>query len=89
MSLYQITGRVQGVGFRAYVASVAEDLNVDGAVWNTRAGGVEAVVVHESAPVLEEFEARLWKGPGRVEAVSRTDGSLYQVGPGFEIWSTR
>ena len=38
-----VTGRVQGVGFRAFVASEARLLKLDGWVRNRRDGTVEAV----------------------------------------------
>jgi acylphosphatase len=38
-----ISGRVQGVGFRAFVVSEAEALGLDGWVRNRRDGTVEAV----------------------------------------------
>ena len=42
-----ITGRVQGVGFRAFVEREAEALRLDGWVRNRRDGTVEAVFAGE------------------------------------------
>ena len=86
---YLVTGRVQGVGFRAYVADVADQMGLTGAVWNTSQGEVAVSASHESEEVLKRFEAQLWRGPGRVDNVARTEGSAYPIGSRFEIWPTR
>ena len=39
-----VSGRVQGVGFRAYVSDLARGLDLAGEVWNTRQGNVEGFV---------------------------------------------
>jgi acylphosphatase len=62
----QISGRVQGVGFRYYAAHVARDLGVCGTVRNTVDGGVEAVA-EGSRPVLDEFVDALRRGPHSAE----------------------
>jgi acylphosphatase len=85
---FAISGRVQGVGFRAFVKAIADSRGVRGSVWNTYVGTVEATAYHESEAVLADFESRLWKGPGRVDSVARSDGSAFPVGPGFEIRRT-
>ena len=66
---YRVTGRVQGVFFRAWTREMALELGVRGAVRNLPDGQVEA---HAAGPVnlLEEFEKRLWVGP----SASRVDG---------------
>jgi acylphosphatase len=48
------TGRVQGVGFRYTVRSIADNLAVVGWVKNLRSGDVE-VVAEGPRPVLERF----------------------------------
>lgn len=68
---------------------MGEQMGLDGAVWNTRDGEVEVIAAHQSGSVLAEFEARLWKGPGRVDNVSRIDASPYAIDPGFVILPTR
>ena len=40
----RVSGRVQGVSFRAYTKSKAEELGVKGRVQNLPGGGVEAVL---------------------------------------------
>lgn len=55
-----VTGRVQGVGFRAFVASEARVLKLDGWVRNRRDGTVEAVFAgaeHEIQHMLMELNA--------------------------------
>jgi acylphosphatase len=86
---YIVSGRVQGVGFRAFVRDLGLHYGLAGAVWNTSTRDVEVVAEHNSVEILSQFEADLWNGPGRVEDVKRTDGSPYSVGPRFEIWPTR
>lgn len=85
---FSITGQVQGVGFRAFVADLAGSMGVDGEVWNTRDRRVEVVAQHESEAVLEQFEAMLWRGPGRVDDVARTQAD-YPIDPPFRIGPTR
>jgi len=57
-----IHGRVQGVGYRAFVVDQAEALGLSGWVRNRRDGTVEAVVAGE-APTVEDFVARCRQGP--------------------------
>ena len=64
-----VTGRVQGVGFRAFVCRLAENAEVRGEVWNSRGGTVEIVAQHEDEAVLNRFRERLQLGPGRVDSV--------------------
>ncbi len=59
---YLISGRVQGVGFRAFAARAARETGVTGWARNLGDGRVE---VHANGlpGQLNEFEARLRKGP--------------------------
>jgi acylphosphatase len=52
-----IRGRVQGVGFRAFVEDTAERLGVEGWVRNRHDGTVEAVFAGPEATVAEAIEA--------------------------------
>ena len=83
-----ITGRVQGVGFRAYVMTIAERLGLDGQVWNTRAGNVEAVAQHEDEKKLEAFAAAMRAGPGYVKDVQKNRTEIPHLGPGFSVGPT-
>ena len=51
----QVSGRVQGVGFRPFVFSLAHDLGLAGFVLNDAAG----VLVEVEGAAVEEFLARL------------------------------
>ncbi|MCG6961650.1 MAG: acylphosphatase [Acidobacteria bacterium] len=76
---YRVYGRVQGVGFRAFVWRSASDLGLAGWVRNCYDGSVE--VLAEAAPHdLLELEARLRRGPtwahvSRVEVADEPPGT--------------
>ena len=70
-----VSGRVQGVGFRAYVRGLAHRLGVRGEVWNRRDGAVEIEAFAEDAATLDQFARDLEFGPGRIDRVSRTQTS--------------
>ncbi|HET6744830.1 MAG TPA: acylphosphatase [Candidatus Limnocylindria bacterium] len=67
----RVVGRVQGVGYRWWVRSRADELGLTGWVMNTNdERGVELVA--EGAPArLDALERLLWQGPrsAHVEAV--------------------
>ena len=67
---YFISGRVQGVGFRAFTQRLADELRLMGWVRNTTDGRVEAMV---SGPpeAMQAFEAHIRVGPphGQVDGV--------------------
>jgi acylphosphatase len=83
-----VTGRVQGVGFRAYVRDLALDLGVRGEVWNRTDGAVEVVFEHEDKAVLDEFSDRLGSGPGAVASV-RSGPTAAESWLGFRVGPTR
>ena len=62
----QITGRVQGVGYRAWVAREAEGLRLAGWVRNRRDGSVEAVFKGDEDAVVRMLEG-CWRGPRGAE----------------------
>lgn len=89
-----ISGRVQGVGYRAWLAHTAEAMGLHGWVRNRRDGSVEAVLAG-SEPIVSEMIARCQRGPSaaRVEAVvaeiAQPDVlNLRQPGERFSILST-
>ena len=57
-----VSGRVQGVGYRAFVEDEAAALRIDGWVRNRRDGTVEAVVAGPAAAV-DAMIAACRKGP--------------------------
>jgi acylphosphatase len=59
---YLISGRVQGVGFRYFAERVATEIGVTGWARNLSDGRVE-VHANGTVPQLNDFEARLRKGP--------------------------
>lgn len=89
-----ISGRVQGVGYRAWLAHTAEAMGLHGWVRNRRDGSVEAVLAG-SEPIVSEMIARCQRGPSaaRVETVvaeiAQPDVlNLRQPGERFSILST-
>ena len=81
-----VRGRVQGVGFRAWVVRQAAELDVHGAVWNRADGGVEAEAVG-AEPALRRFVAALRAGPAhaRVEQVAEQWFERAEVPSGFRV----
>jgi acylphosphatase len=79
-----VTGRVQGVGFRAFVCRIAEQADLRGEVWNSRGGTVEVMAQHEDLQVLESFRQKLSFGPGRVDNVL---GGLVDISKKYEDFS--
>lgn len=84
-----VTGRVQGVGFRAYVLDEANRLALTGEVWNRTDGSVELVFAHESTERLETLIESLRRGPGRVDHVFVTRGGETVSFDRFRIGATR
>ena len=82
-----IRGRVQGVGFRWFVMSEAERLQLGGYVSNLPDGSVE-VVSQGPETALEQFEGRLRRGPpaARVDQIETVQVPLERDLPrDFEI----
>jgi len=83
---YLISGRVQGVGYRAFTHRQARELDLKGWVRNLNDGRVE---VFASGPgeVLKEFEQRLRSGPsgGRVETLLASERTNAEEWTGFEV----
>jgi len=68
----KVTGRVQGVGFRAWTVAWAEALGLAGWVRNESDGSVSALIAGPQATVDEMIEA-LGRGPrfARVDRVEQ------------------
>ena len=75
-------GRVQGVGYRAFVADEAMNRGITGWVRNRRDGTVEAVFAGPSDAVTG-LVAACRKGPwgARVDSVDEREGSADDLGP--------
>ena len=89
-----IHGRVQGVGYRAFVEDEAMRLNLQGWVRNRRAGSVEALFAGPPE-VVDAMVELCRKGPSgaRVERIERRaasadDLTLCQTGRGFAVLPT-
>jgi len=84
---HQVRGRVQGVGYRAFVVDAARAEGLLGWVRNRADGSVEAHAEGE-AEALSRFEWRLWQGPpgARVDDVE-TEDVLAEGSAGFQIRS--
>jgi acylphosphatase len=69
---FLVSGRVQGVGFRAATRAEALRLGVSGHARNLRDGSVEVIACGEGA-VVDALDAWLRRGPpgARVDAVQR------------------
>lgn len=78
----RITGRVQGVGYRAFVEAEARARSLEGWVRNRRDGSVEAVLAGEREAV-EEMTAACWRGPpaSRVAAVEAAEAAASDLAP--------
>ena len=87
-------GRVQGVGYRAFVADEAMSRRVEGWVRNRRDGTVEAVFAGATEAVVGMIEA-CRKGPGgaRVDGIDERDATeqelaLRKPGEDFSVMPT-
>lgn len=84
----RIEGRVQGVGFRAFVEMRANELGLSGWVRNRRDGAVEAVLQGRTE-VVEDMLAECSKGPpaavvDRIHIIGEGVGAF----DGFEVRPT-
>jgi acylphosphatase len=89
-----ITGRVQGVGYRAWVEHRARAHDLEGWVRNRRDGSVEALFAGPAA-VVADMVAVCRRGPSsaRVDAVQDEPGNsdalkLRRVGERFSVLPT-
>ena len=85
---FLVSGMVQGVGFRWFVARHARALGLSGYARNLPDGSVEVVAEGGDEAALARLEERLRAGPAhaRVEGVERDDRFAAAVPPGsFDI----
>jgi acylphosphatase len=89
-----IRGRVQGVGYRAFVVHQAKAHRLEGWVRNRRDGSVEALFAGPEAVVADMIE-QCRRGPSyaRVETVQEEPASsdalnLRRAGEGFSVLPT-
>lgn len=83
---FLVSGRVQGVAFRAHARDEARRLGLDGHARNLDNGRVD-VTVQGDAAAIEAFARWLAHGPplARVDEVSRVEAVPGPVPPGFGI----
>ena len=83
-----VEGRVQGVGFRAYVEREAKARSLKGWVRNRSDGRVEAVFMGEEEDVASMIVA-CHRGP-RMSLVRDVKSEPHPLGEwrGFEVWPT-
>jgi acylphosphatase len=76
-----IRGRVQGVGYRAFVQATALDRGLEGWVRNRRDGSVEAVIAGPASTVAHMLDACRRGPPGaRVDVLNEREGSPADLG---------
>ena len=84
---FLISGRVQGVGFRYFVQSIAIHESLSGWVRNLDDGRVETAAIGEDA-AMDRFERAIRQGPpgARVDAVTVDDTfPMSEHAKGFHI----
>lgn len=81
---YYVSGKVQGVWFRASARGQALALDLRGYARNLADGRVEVLAVGDAA-ALARFEIWLRRGPvnARVDALAREDADGAEAGEGF------
>lgn len=84
-----VSGRVQGVGYRAFAAREAVRLGLSGWVRNRRDGTVEAVIGGDPA-ALEAMREAMLRGPtfARVAAIQQTEAPHDDLPTPFETRPT-
>ena len=77
--LFLVSGRVQGVWYRAATQQKAQSLGVTGYANNLHDGRVE-VLACGAEDKVDELEAWLWQGPAQAEVESVTGDTVeYRV----------
>jgi len=85
---FVVTGRVQGVGYRAFVQRAAESMGLAGEVWNRYDGAVEGVAFGDPL-AIQNFTERLGEGPGFVAEVRTWSEPGDAYSNAFEIGFSR
>ena len=83
-----VSGRVQGVGFRAWTEQQAAARGLDGWVRNRRDQTVEAVITGDAGKVDAMLEALRAGPPGALVTEVTTRPHDAVVAPGFEVLPT-
>ncbi|MGC9037624.1 MAG: acylphosphatase [Candidatus Micrarchaeia archaeon] len=85
---YLITGRVQGVGYRSFVARLAKQYGIKGFVRNMPGGEVEVIAQAPEADALMEFEKELENYSSNGAYVEAVEKEAIEEGD-FEDFSIR
>lgn len=83
---YIVKGLVQGIGYRPWVARLAEELHIDGWVRNT--GGIVSILACGDKKKLDEFRNRLFfdvPTGGFITSIEEEELEDQQLTPGFQI----
>lgn len=82
-----VTGRVQGVYYRAHTVDAAKRLGIGGWVLNERDGSVSALIQHRDAAVLSDLLTLMREGPpaSRVDEVEVRPVETGDIYRSFEI----
>jgi acylphosphatase len=83
--LARVTGRVQGVWFRAWTREQAERIGLRGWVRNEPDGSVSALLSGEEPAVAEMLSALHEGPPGAEVAGVETEPAAPPGGPGFRV----
>lgn len=84
----RVTGRVQGVGYRAFVEARAQALGLDGWVRNRADGSVEALAVG-AADAVDALIAACGQGPAAARVADvRVEEAAGLTGQGFVVKPT-
>jgi acylphosphatase len=78
-------GRVQGVGFRATVRTIADELGLAGHVRNLHDGSVEAVVEGSSQEIDGLIDAVGQRMQGNIDRSETTEASATGAFTGFSV----
>ena len=83
---YTVKGLVQGIGYRPWVAKLADELNIDGWVRNT--GGIVSILASGEENKLTDFKNRLCSEVPTVGFITSIDEEYLETQPvaaGFKI----
>jgi len=82
---YQISGRVQGVFYRAATKRQADRLGLRGYARNLPDGRVEVLAVGE-APAVETLQRWLWQGSEQSDVLGVIEMDVEEAAPvGFQV----
>ncbi|MEQ1821592.1 MAG: acylphosphatase [Fimbriimonadaceae bacterium] len=87
--LVEMKGKVQGVGFRAFIERSARIFRITGEVWNCSDGSVKAYVQHADSAHIDAFIKLIQDGPAEVESIKLEPITVSPTYETFKIAPTR